>query len=698
MTSAREERPEGPVLATSTDDDAGWQVHLGRPGAAERQRVDESLGCLADGLIGTRASLEEDGPDARELVLANGILTPEPEPRVLPGPIWTRVPLASDDPRRTLDLRHGTLLRDGADVAGVRFSSLARPGLVGLRVTGRLLPAPHGPLTAPEAPEVTVASGEDGEDHWMVTSAGGVGLVAVATETRAGSGDRQTLERLAVYEPVDHDPVEARSRAARRLADARTLGFDALLTEHRSAWEARWRDVDVEIVGDPVSQRGIRFALFHLLASVPERGEAAVTARGLSGTAYDGHVFWDADVFVLPAVTALRPAAARAMLAYRLARLPVARTAATDQGHAGARFPWESGTSGRDVTPRTGTDLEGNEVPILTGEHALHITADVAWAALHHVAWTGETLLTHGPGRDLILDTARYWASRIEVDADGTGHLRQVVGPDEYHGPVDDDLYTNVLARWNLRAAADHAAQHGGADAAERARWQQLADRLVVPYDPVTGRHEQFAGYDRLEPLLISELVDLPVAADVLLGPERTSAAQVLKQPDVVMAHHLLPDDLPPGSLVADLDHEGPRTAHGSSLSLPIHACALARAGRPDEALEAFRQAARLDLDDLTGTTAAGLHLATMGGLVQAVIWGFAGLRPHADGLRFAPQLPRVWERLRFQVRYRGAAIHLDLTPERSVAEADRPVVWSLSQGPPRTARRVVVTGDGRVE
>jgi trehalose/maltose hydrolase-like predicted phosphorylase len=412
----------------------------------------------------------------------------------------------------------------------------------------------------------------------------------------------------------------------------------------------------VVIEGDPDSELAARFALFHLLAAAPDRGEAAVGARGLTGPAYGGHVFWDADVYVLPALAAMRPDAARAMLEYRIRRLPAARAHAREQGHRGARFPWESAHDGSDVTPRHYRGPRGQTIPIRTGQHEEHIVADVAWAACEYAAWTGDTAFLAGTGRDLVVDTARYWASRIRVDSNGNGHLYGLIGPDEYHEVVDDNAFTNIMARWNLRRAAQLVEQSGG-DATEAVEWRRLADGLVDGWDPTTSLYEQFAGYWDLEPLLVTGIAEPPVAADVLLGAQRVRGSQLIKQPDVLMLHHLIPDEVRPGSLATNLAFYDPRTAHGSSLSPAIHASLFARAGRPDRALDLFRVAARLDLDDLTGTTAGGLHLATMGGVWQALAYGFLGLRPHGNVLDIDPCLPTSWEALSLRLHFGGEPI-----------------------------------------
>ena len=409
------------------------------------------------------------------------------------------------------------------------------------------------------------------------------------------------------------------------------------------------------------------------MASVPTSGEAVVGPRGLSGPSYRGHVFWDADVFTLPFLAATCPPAARAMLEYRIRRLEPARKEAAQRGYRGARFPWESARTGVDVTPTEDRPLYGPVIPILTGEHEEHIVADVAWAALQYADWTGDDTLLNGPGRPLVLDTARYWASRVRLDSSG-GHIDDVIGPDEYHERVDDNVFTNVMARWNLRRAAELAEAGGDVSPDEIAQWRHVADRLVDNYDPHTGLYEQFDGYYALEPLMISDVAETPVAADLLFGRPRISGSQVIKQPDVLMLHHLVPEETAPGSLRPNLEFYEPRCAHGSSLSPAIHAALLARDGRPDEALRLFRMACRLDLDNLTGTTAWGLHLATFGGVWQALVFGFAGIRPQRSGLVIDPHIPTGWDLLRLRLQHHGRKLEVRASPTTLQVTSDAPI------------------------
>ena len=534
------------------------------------------------------------------------------------------------------------------------------------------------PLVGAERRPVPVVGEPDGS-AWAEVRADGSGVVATARDAHAvDAAGRAHVDRVARY--LVGRPGETLRRRARRAVDeAASAGFDRLLAEQREAWASRWDDADIEVTGDERLTREIRFALFHLMASAAnDGGPAAVGARGLTGEAYRGHVFWDTDVFVLPFLAATCPSAARAVLQYRIDSLDAARENARRLRRAGARFAWESAAHGVDVTPASVRDGEGRLVPIRTGTHEEHIVADVAWAAQTYVDWTGDEEFARGPARLLLAETARYWASRVRLDRAGRAHLYGVVGPDEYHEPVDDNAFTNVMARWNLRAAA----ALDGADPAESDRWLEIADALVDGYDPESGLYEQFAGFRRLEPIVVSELADRPFTADTLLGRERVRGGQVVKQADVLMLHHLVPQAVAPGSLEPNLAFYEPRTAHGSSLSPGIHASLFARAGRLEDAVHWFRRAARLDLDDLTRTTAHGIHMATLGSVWQAVAFGFAGVRPDGDALTVDPHVPQAWGALDLRVRFRGRRVRLHLEPDAVTAWSDGPTRLRVAGSP----------------
>lgn len=678
---ARRVRGELPIVSR----DPAWTLTIE---AAEPllERVHETLLTLADGRLGTRGSVLAEQAGGDPAVLMSGVYTRSgSETHLLAAPRWNTIALdgAPGAPvGRVLDL-HAGVQRQVLECSGDRLdalllSSLARPASTALRATAcRASFHLARPLEPP--PGASCEEGESGRIAWMRVCGRPGSIVAAAHDQVHGSAEYRVLDRIAGYEGVPRGVVD-QSAALDRVREAVELGFDRLLDEHRRMWASRWEDADVRIGGDPKLQLAVRFAIFHLLGCAAEDGEAAVGARGLSGTAYRGHVFWDSDVYVLPFLAATLPRAARAMLEYRVRRLPAAMRVARSEKRDGARFPWESASSGQDVTPKHMRDHRGEVVPVLTGLLEEHIVADVAWAAACYIDWTGDQAFAAGPGRELIVQTARWWASRIEPDEHGRGHIRGVIGPDEYHERVDDNAYTNVMARWNLRRAAEIGA--GAVDERERHRWLELADAIVDGYDPATGIYEQFAGFHALEPLLIAQIApQRPVSAEILLGHERTRHAQVVKQADVLMLHYLVPGEVAAGSLTPNLDFYEPRTAHGSTLSPGVHATLLARAGRLEPALEMLRLAAHIDLDDIGHVAAGGLHLAAMGGVWRTLALGFAGLRPAGDALAIDPVLATGWELLELRLRFRGSRVRVHVRPGVLEASADPPVTAVTPEG-----------------
>jgi len=690
---ARRRRREVPAI----DPDPEWTVAVDGIDL-ELERAHEALLTVADGRIGTRGTPLGEHPSTAPAVLAAGLYRGEgAQSTLLRAPLWNQLPFdigKESSVRRVLDLRTVSLRQEitvaGASLNALLFASLAHPGTVCLRAQGSSdLLGDAAPLVAP--PGTEVEAGKKRGRSWMLTRGSTGGLAAAASEDRAGDRATATLDRLGRYEGDPERQPEART-AFTGLAAAEERGFERLLVEHRAAWGRRWEEADVRIEGDPDLQLAVRFALGHLMASVADSGQAAVGARGLSGSAYGGHVFWDACVFVLPFLAATHPEAARAVLEYRVRRLPDALAAARAVGRAGARFPWESAASGFDVTPTSLLTRAGERLAVTTGKYEEHVVAGVAWAVSCYLDWTADTSFARGSGGRILVETARYWASRAEVEADGRAHIRQVTGPDEYHERVDDNAYTNVMARWNLRRAAalDPSDAQGVTDS-ERRRWLEIAGSLVDGYDPESGRYEQFAGFWGLEPLVVSEVAPTrPIAADLLLGSSRVAGAQIVKQADVLMLHHLVPDEVEPDSLGPNLSYYEPRTAHASSLSPGVHASLFARAGDLAKAGEALRLAARIDLDDVSKTTAGGLHLAAMGSVWQALAFGFAGIRSRAEVLELDPRLPPDCNGLELRLRFRGVRLRVRIDPEGAAIASEAPLAVRLVG-----SAATVTAGDG---
>jgi len=680
-----EMRRAGALPITPSDD--RWTLRVEGVDHA-RQRALEALLTVGDGQLGTRGSTLSTGTrgSAPGVVMAGVYGGHGEDSELQPAPLWNRLAALGYDDQlvRTLDLHAGLLAHQGpGGFSALQFSSLADPGIAVLEALG-----PRGELEAGPplvAPARVHPQTQDDGGLMRIAVADGA-LEAAAMQSLSSAGEPAAFERIAAYVVTEQE--DSSQPAPARLRRAHAAGKERLLTEHRCAWAGRWEHADVLIDGDPELQQAVRLALYHLMSSVAGGGEAAVGARGLSGPGYRGHVFWDSDVFVLPFLAATYPAGARAILEYRLRRLPAARAAARATGRAGARFAWESAASGEDVTPRKARDRAGREVAIYTGQREEHIVADVAWAAGCYIDWTGDEAFRSGPGRQLLVETARYWASRIERDPDergGRAHIRGVIGPDEYHQLVDDNAYTNVMARWNLRRALEETTD-ADVDLRERSSWLELAEALVDGYSPDTRRYEQFTGFFELEPLVIAELAPRrPIAADLLLGLERVDGAQIVKQADVLMLHHLVPEELAPGSLAANLEFYEPRTAHSSSLSPGIHAGLFARAGRLAEAQAALALAARIDLDDLSESTAAGVHIAAMGSVWQALAYGFAGARARGNVLHLDPRLPEDWEALELRVCFREANVRVRVTAEEIDVRADRPMLISIAGSAPVT-------------
>lgn len=691
--------PTAPDPIDGETDDR-WSVRVD-PVPPERRRAWEAMLTLSDGSFGTRGLGEACGAASWPAVVAAGVYQDSPDPALLVGPIWASVDLDPDDgwsETAELDLHDAVLTsrfthQDSGDVvATTKFASATRRGVMAMRVVGpvgRICDSPPltPPPTAPTDAHVVVRS-NDGAPHErgavteMAVSSSAAAIGAAAVQRIVDTDGRRLLTRLAAYRADSGGPIDT-TAAREAVASAAEAGFDHLLAEHRDHWHQRWEPAHTDISGDRELDTAVKFAEYHLLACANgDDDEAAIGARGLTGPSYNGHVFWDTEVFVVPALAAMAPRSARAALMYRWHRLDAAQERARRSGRSGARFPWESAGDGRDVTPRQATDLHGDVVQILTGDLEEHIVADVAWAVVRYVDWTGDHRFMTSIGATLLAETARYWASRIEVDADGSGHLRNVIGPDEYHERVDDNAFTNVMAGHNLRVASERCGRLGAASETERRRWRDLSERIVDGFDPGTGVYEQFEGFDRLAPTLVSSIGTPPLNADVVLGHDVVQASQIIKQPDVLMLHHMIPDDVAPGTLEPNLDRYLPRTAHGSSLSPAICAGLLARAGRTNEAVQWFRIAALLDLDEVSGaSTMGGVHLATMGGVWQALTHGFLGLRLTATGLDLDPTIPEDWGTVAHRVQFRTTPITIEASADSLRVTAPRDVEVGIGGG-----------------
>lgn len=700
QTSARPRTPRAVATEVTRTRDAR-DVLVEEGFTLEREHEIESCFTVANGRAGVRGSLSEGSPlSAPATWLAGVFVLPEDGgiARLARGPEWTRLSIRSnsdvfhlarspgDEHVRVLDLAQGILWRvwRHEDPAGrvtrlriTRWASIADRRLLGEQVeiavenwSGELRivanvecprgwDAVGGTRCRGPVPFGHAATLRDSDGREVAGDADGWRLPA-----RPGS--RWILARAASVGEED---------LARSLATAephRALG------EHATAWTARRDACDVEVTGNDDLQRALRFACHHLIGSAdPETERVSIGARGLTGAAYMGHVFWDTEIWLIPFYALTWPRAARALLMYRWHTLPAARARARTLGYAGALYAWESADTGEDVTPRVAWMPDGRVVPILSGALEHHVSAAVAYAVWMYWELTRDDLFLVEAGAEMLLDTARFWASRGGLEGDGRVHIRGVVGPDEYHENVDDNAYTNGMARWNLRRGVEVArlvcarwptawariASALSIDAAELARWESLAEAMYTGLDAQTGIIEQFRGYFDLEPVDLAALEPRSVTMDMLLGHDRIARTHVIKQADVVLLLHLLWDEFPPAVREANFRYYEPRCGHGSSLSPPIHALVAARLGDTALAERYFRQTAEIDLSDRMGNAAGGVHVGALGGLWQAATLGFGGLRFGEEGPRLEPALPRCVERLAFPFEWRRERFRAEVTP-----------------------------------
>jgi kojibiose phosphorylase len=390
-------------------------------------------------------------------------------------------------------------------------------------------------------------------------------------------------------------------------------------------------------------------------------------------------------VFILPFFAYTHPETARALLAYRHRTLDAARARAAKLGYRGALFAWESADTGEDVTPTDAVMPDGRPIKILTGEQEQHVSGDIAWAVWRYWEASGDDAFLASMGAEIVLETARFWASRARLGDDGRYHIDHVIGPDEYHEGIDDNAFTNVLARWNIERALglgpiletidpelwSRLEGRLGLAAAELDQWRAVAAGLVDGFDPGTKLYEQFAGFFGLEDIRAVDVQPRPFAGDVALGVDRVNGAQVVKQADVLMLAHMLPELLPPDVAAANYAYYEPRTSHGSSLSPAIHASLAARVGQLDDAVRYARMAAAIDLGNGMGNAAHGVHVATMGGFWQAAVMGCGGLQPSRTAVRLDPVLPEAWRSLRFPLRVHGTRIEITFTADALTLDLD---------------------------
>jgi alpha,alpha-trehalose phosphorylase len=453
------------------------------------------------------------------------------------------------------------------------------------------------------------------------------------------------------------------------MAAAKLTGWEGLLAEQRQFLDDFWEGADVEVDGDVEIQQAVRFGLFHILQAGARTENRPIPAKGLTGTGYDGHIFWDTETFVLPVLTYTWPGASADALRWRFQTLDLAKEHATELGLEGAAFPWRT--------------IRGQECSGYwpAGTAAFHINADIAAAVVNYLDATQDEAFAREVGLPLLVETARMWRSLGQHDAMGRFRIEGVTGPDEYSAVKDNNVYTNLMAQHNLAAAADLAeklhqeARELDVTSEETASWRDAAHDMYLPYDErlqVHPQHDGFTSYARWDfkgtpedhyPLLLH----YPYF--------QLYRKQVVKQADVVLAMQLRPDAFTPEQKRRNFDYYEGITVRDSSLSPCTQAVMAAEVGHLDLAYDYLAEAAFMDLEDREHNTKDGLHIASLAGAWTALVSGFGGMRVLDGKLCFSPKLPPGIIGLKFRMHYRDRIV--------LVSVHDHGASYSLLDGKP---------------
>ena len=460
-------------------------------------------------------------------------------------------------------------------------------------------------------------------------------------------------------------------------------GFDGLAAESAAAWREKvWDRVPLEIDGPDFDQLVLRFAQYHMQLMTPAHDNRMnIGAKGLSGEGYKGHVFWDTEIFLLPYFIFTMPEVARSLEEYRYLSLPGAHAKAAHNGYDGAQFPWESAwLDDGEVTPEyMGTDIvTGQLIKVWSGFIEIHITADVAFGAWQYYVCTGDQDFMDRYGYELVFDCAKFWASRLESGADGYLHLNDVVGPDEYKEHVDDNAFTNYMARWNMQKAVEYAELlqkekpklFAALDnklglTALLPTWNEQISRIFLTQPNESGVLPQDSTYLTLKDIDLSKYKNQTHVGGIYkdYNQEQITKLQVSKQADVMVLFYLLEELFPQEVKRASWDYYEPRTLHDSSLSLSTHSVLACDIGDTELGYEMFRKACGIDLsNDDPHSSDAGIHAASYGGLWQCAVYGFGGLRMLGGKLRIDPKLPKAWNRLRYSILWKGQRLSVTVT------------------------------------
>jgi len=489
------------------------------------------------------------------------------------------------------------------------------------------------------------------------------------------------IKYFSIFTSRDVKPSKVKASAMKELKGAVRRGFGSCLKRHQLAWDRLWHRADIKIGGDDEAQKSLRFNIYHLLISGNAFDEhVSIGARTLSGEGYRGHIFWDAEIYMFPFYLFTCPEIARNLLRYRYHQLERARVNAREQGYKGALFGWETADNGKDVTPAWFKALDWSITKVETAiEH--HLMADIAYAVNQYYLASGDEECMTSWGAEILFETARFWASRAtKRKGNRVFDIKDVIGPDEFHIHIDNNAYTNFMARWNLETAYWRyqylKAQHPAAfkklnrkinlQNKEIEVWLKIARGIPISTNKSGNIIEQFDGFFKKKRIPITRWDEhfMPLFHNSSSLSE-LNKTQLIKQADALLLFHLFPDAFSKKVMRSCFRYYDRRTAHKSSLSHAMHTIAALRAQYPVRAYQYFHYAVSADLGNKHGNSSEGIHGGSLGATWQAVVHGFSGVSIQGEKLCFKPQIPFHWDSLKFKIQWKGALLDIFINQKR---------------------------------
>ncbi len=452
------------------------------------------------------------------------------------------------------------------------------------------------------------------------------------------------------------------------------LDYDTYIARHCNEWEARWEAADIQLENDKDDQLALRYNLFHLMQVCPNNdARISIGARGLTGEMYEGCVFWDTEIFKLPFFIFENPKAARELLRFRYNMLSAAKAHAKDLWFEGAMYPWQSCNLGYEQTEKN-----------VGAFYAIHIVCDIAYALMQYFRATNDLEFMTECGAEILIETSRFWKSRVTKREDGSYDLLAVRGPNEYDVIVNNNSYTNMMMQENLRSAIEilDYLKNKNTDVWKSLKekvnlkddeldiWEDIAGNITICYDADKKLYEEDSTYTKRVPLDLKKAkpTDKRII-DSTLPYEALPLYQVTKQADVICLMNNLPLRFTKEEKQAAWDYYEPKTAHDSSLSYCSYAIMAAKLGMDEIAYKYFRTCAYLDIEDLKLNNISGLHFANFGGTWQTVVYGFAGLSIKDDTVIIEPNIPEKWGKISFNIFFKGNRILINAKGKKATAD-----------------------------